>query len=210
MSTPLASPPHANLHQELASLQTALCTPWPTLLTIVAAAWAAWHTTFHHGPTAALTLLGAQLALLAVIDLRTLTLPHLLTSLLALTGSIFAPLLLHITLLSSTIGGLLAFGGAFGLMALTDKLTGRASLGGGDVWLITAIGFWLGAGGLPLFVLASALTGIVSVIFSHLRSRTRQPFPFGPALAAAGWLAMLYQPLYWHTVHQIAAGFPGA
>lgn len=198
------TPTPAQLYAELPAIRAALRTPWPTLLTLAAALWAGAHSGFYPAHTAILALLGAQLALLAVVDARTLTLPHTLTGLLALTGMVFAPILPHVGILSSTLGGLVAFVGAVGCMVLADKLAGKPSLGGGDVWLITAIGCWLGAGGLPMFLLATAGAGVATLLANRLTRRAER-FPFGPALAAGGWLAMLYQSAYWHTIQTLTA-----
>jgi leader peptidase (prepilin peptidase)/N-methyltransferase len=72
--------------------------------------------------------------------------------------------------------------------------TGKEGMGYGDFKLYAALGAWLGWKILPLVILLSAATGaVLGIALILLRGRDRsQPIPFGPYLAAAGWLAMLY------------------
>ena len=57
-----------------------------------------------------------------------------------------------------------------------------------------ALGAWLGWKLLPLVILLSAASGaVLGILLIVMRGRDRAaPMPFGPYLAAAGWLAMLY------------------
>jgi leader peptidase (prepilin peptidase)/N-methyltransferase len=71
--------------------------------------------------------------------------------------------------------------------------TGKEGMGYGDFKLLAALGAWLGYQHLFTIVILSAavgaLLGITLIVF---RGRDRQvPMPFGPFLAAAGWLAMV-------------------
>jgi leader peptidase (prepilin peptidase)/N-methyltransferase len=66
-------------------------------------------------------------------------------------------------------------------------------MGYGDFKLLAALGAWFGWHALPQIILlsslAGALFGIAMIIF---RGRDRQiPMPFGPYLAAAGWVSLL-------------------
>ena len=73
-------------------------------------------------------------------------------------------------------------------------VTGKEGMGYGDFKLFAALGAWLGWKSLPLIILLSAATGAVvgiTMILAKGRDRS-QPMPFGPYLAAAGWLAMMY------------------
>lgn len=77
---------------------------------------------------------------------------------------------------------------------LFKLLTGRIGMGNGDFKLLALFGAWLGWQQLPLIILLSAgvgaIVGIAMIVFMD-RERQR-PIPFGPYLAAAGWIAMLY------------------
>jgi leader peptidase (prepilin peptidase)/N-methyltransferase len=72
--------------------------------------------------------------------------------------------------------------------------TGKEGMGYGDFKLLAALGAWLGWKMLPVVVLLSSLVGavvgIAMILFAkHGRDK---PIPFGPYLAAAGFLALLY------------------
>ena len=75
-------------------------------------------------------------------------------------------------------------------------LTGKEGMGYGDFKLLGALGAWLGWQMLPLVLLLSALTGaVVGIALIVLRGRDRNvPIPFGPYLAAAGWIALMWGP----------------
>lgn len=77
-------------------------------------------------------------------------------------------------------------------------LTGKEGMGYGDFKLLAALGAWLGWQALPLVILLSSLVGaVVGMAGILLLKRGRDvPIPFGPYLAAAGWLALLWgEPL---------------
>jgi leader peptidase (prepilin peptidase)/N-methyltransferase len=69
-------------------------------------------------------------------------------------------------------------------------------MGYGDFKLLAALGAWLGWQMLPLIILLSAVVGAISGILMIVIKRHERsvPIPFGPYLAAAGWIAMLYGP----------------
>jgi leader peptidase (prepilin peptidase) / N-methyltransferase len=74
--------------------------------------------------------------------------------------------------------------------------TGREGMGYGDFKLLAALGAWLGWQMLPLIILLSAVVGaLVGIAMILLLGRDRQvPIPFGPYLAAAGWIALCWGP----------------
>jgi leader peptidase (prepilin peptidase)/N-methyltransferase len=73
-------------------------------------------------------------------------------------------------------------------------VTGKEGMGYGDFKLFAALGAWLGWKLLPLIILLAAGSGaVLGIGMILLRGRNRAaPLPFGPYLAIAGWLAMLY------------------
>jgi leader peptidase (prepilin peptidase)/N-methyltransferase len=75
-------------------------------------------------------------------------------------------------------------------------LTGKEGMGYGDFKLLGALGAWLGWQMLPLVLLLSALAGaVVGIALIVIRGRDRNvPIPFGPYLAAAGWIALMWGP----------------
>ncbi len=75
-------------------------------------------------------------------------------------------------------------------------LTGKEGMGYGDFKLLGALGAWMGWQMLPLILLLSAFTGaVVGIGLILFRGRDRNvPMPFGPYLAAAGWIALVWGP----------------
>ena len=73
-------------------------------------------------------------------------------------------------------------------------VTGKEGMGYGDFKLLGALGAWLGYQSLFTIVMMSAVVGaLLGIALIVLRGRDRQvPMPFGPFLAAAGWLTMLF------------------
>jgi leader peptidase (prepilin peptidase)/N-methyltransferase len=67
-------------------------------------------------------------------------------------------------------------------------------MGYGDFKLFAALGAWMGWVMLPLIILLSAFTGaVVGIALIVARGRDRNiPIPFGPYLAAAGWIALMW------------------
>jgi len=73
-------------------------------------------------------------------------------------------------------------------------LTGKEGMGHGDFKLLSMLGAWLGWQSLPLIIIVSSLLGSVVgigliLLGGHQKS---QPIPFGPYLALAGWISLLY------------------
>jgi leader peptidase (prepilin peptidase)/N-methyltransferase len=75
-------------------------------------------------------------------------------------------------------------------------LTGKEGMGHGDFKLLSALGAWLGWQMLlPIVLLSAGVGAVVGVGLIALRRTQRgTPIPFGPFLAGAGWIAMLWGP----------------
>ncbi|WP_435100607.1 prepilin peptidase [Arhodomonas sp. AD133] len=73
-------------------------------------------------------------------------------------------------------------------------VTGKEGMGYGDFKLLALLGAWLGWQSLPLVIILSSLVGAVvgMALIAGLGRHRDQPIPFGPYLAAAGWIAMLW------------------
>jgi leader peptidase (prepilin peptidase)/N-methyltransferase len=93
-------------------------------------------------------------------------------------------------------GGLAGYLSLWSIYHLFRLLTGKEGMGYGDFKLLAALGAWLGWQMLPLIILLSAAVGaVVGISLIVLKRHERSvPIPFGPYLAAAGWIAMLYGP----------------
>jgi leader peptidase (prepilin peptidase)/N-methyltransferase len=95
---------------------------------------------------------------------------------------------------SSIIGGAAGYLSLWSVYWLFKLLTGKEGMGYGDFKLLAAFGAWLGWQPLLLIVLLSAFAGaVIGVGLIVFRGRDRNiPIPYGPYLAIAGWIAMLW------------------
>jgi len=162
-------------------------------ITAVLSAWVAWHFGFGLTGLAALALTFVLIAL-TFIDADTtllpdsLTLPLLWAGLLLNTGSTFAPLS------EAVIGAAAGYLILWTIYWLFKLATGKEGMGYGDFKLLAALGAWFGWKMLlPILLLSSVVGATVGVILLVLARRGRDiPIPFGPYLAAAGFIALLY------------------
>lgn len=92
------------------------------------------------------------------------------------------------------IGGAVGYLSLWSVYWLFKIVTGKEGMGHGDFKLLAALGAWLGWQALPIIILMSAVVGATfGILMIVLRGRDRAvPMPFGPFLAAAGWISMLY------------------
>lgn len=140
---------------------------------------------------AALALVGWWLLGLALVDLASLRLPDLGTLPLLLAGIVAAALgLLPITAVEAALGATLGFLGFAALGFLWRRWRGVDALGLGDAKLLAAAGAWLGTATLAWVVLVAAVLGIGHALLAGRRLGSREPIPFGPALAAGFWLVL--------------------
>ncbi len=115
-----------------------------------------------------------------------------------LTMSLAHPLpgaeVLFISSSDAIIGAMAGYLGLWSVYQLFRLITGKEGMGYGDFKLLAALGAWLGWQQLPIIILLSAVVGaVVGIALIVFRGRDRQvPIPFGPYLAAAGWISMLF------------------
>jgi leader peptidase (prepilin peptidase)/N-methyltransferase len=73
-------------------------------------------------------------------------------------------------------------------------LTGKEGMGYGDFKLLAALGAWMGWQFLPLMILMSSVVGaafgLILMGTGHLQRD--KPMPFGPFIAAAGWITLIW------------------
>ncbi|MFL6676502.1 MAG: prepilin peptidase [Massilia sp.] len=117
-----------------------------------------------------------------------LTYPLLWLGLLVNLDGTFVPLR------DAVIGAAAGYLALWSVYWLFKLATGKEGMGYGDFKLLAALGAWLGWTMLPTIILLSsvvgALVGISLIVFAK-RGREK-PIPFGPYLAAAGLIALLY------------------
>jgi leader peptidase (prepilin peptidase)/N-methyltransferase len=173
--------------------------PLVELSTALLSAWVAWHFGFSAAAACGLVLTWSLIALTGIdVDHQLLpdgiTLPLLWMGLLA--AVIIGPSANALPVSPSEA----VQGAAAGYLSLWlvfhafRLLTGKEGMGYGDFKLFGALGAWLGWKVLPLIILLSAASGaVLGILMIVLRGRDRAaPMPFGPYLAAAGWIAMMY------------------
>jgi len=131
----------------------------------------------------------------AVIDLRTTLLPDGLTLPLLWLGLVAAATgVAPVTPADAILGAAAGYLILWGLYHVFRLLTGKEGMGYGDFKLLAALGAWVGWQGLPVvIILASGVGAIVGLGMIALRGHDRAvPIPFGPFLAAGGWIALLW------------------
>jgi len=174
--------------------------PLIELLTAILSGWIAWHFGFTAATLCALGVTWCLVALTAIdIDHQLLpdsiTLPLLWAGLLAavLIGPIAgAPL--PVAQRDAILGACAGYLSLWLVFHAFRLLTGKEGMGYGDFKLFAALGAWLGWKLLPLVIILSAGAGaVIGIALILLRGRDRAaPMPFGPYLAIAGWIALLY------------------
>jgi leader peptidase (prepilin peptidase)/N-methyltransferase len=97
---------------------------------------------------------------------------------------------------AAVIGALAGYLSLWSIYQLFKLITGKEGMGYGDFKLFAALGAWLGWQMLPLIILLSAVVGsIVGIgLIVFTRHGRQVPIPFGPYLAAAGFVAMIWGP----------------
>lgn len=99
---------------------------------------------------------------------------------------------------NSIIGALVGYLSLWSVFWAFKLLTGKEGMGYGDFKLLAALGAWLGWQAIPAIILISSLLGSIVGLSLLLMRRHEQgkPIPFGPYIAAAGWIALIWgQPL---------------
>ncbi len=95
---------------------------------------------------------------------------------------------------ASIIGATAGYLSLWSIYHLFRLLTGKEGMGYGDFKLLGAIGAWVGWQSLPVVILFSSVVGAaIGIGLILFRGRDHNlPMPFGPFLAAAGWLTLLW------------------
>ncbi len=148
---------------------------------------------------ASLAMVGAvaltwALVTLTMIDIDHQLLPDNITLPLLWLGLLFNIFGTFATLQDAVIGAAVGYLFLWSIYWLFKLLTGKEGMGYGDFKLLAALGAWLGWQDLPLIVLLSSLVGAIAGIALMLMRRQGKdiPIPFGPYLAVAGWIALVW------------------
>ena len=184
--------------------------PLVEALTGVLSALVAWKLGFGWPSLAALAFTWFLVAL-AGIDIDHQLLPDSLTLPLMWMGlvlSLFAPgpggAPIPVDPRASLIGAAVGYASLWSVYHLFRALTAREGMGYGDFKLLAALGAWLGWRMLlPLVLIAAAVGAVTGIVLMAVRGRSRAaPIAFGPFLAAAGWLMLMFG-------HRLVSGYLG-
>ena len=167
--------------------------PLIELLTALMSGLTAWHFGFGSGALFAVILTWALIAM-SFIDIDHQLLPDDITLPVLWLGMLLSLFALYTDMQSAIIGAVAGYLSLWLVYQIFKLVTGKEGMGYGDFKLFALFGAWLGWQSLPLILLLSSLVGAaVGITLILFRGRDRQlPIPFGPYLAAAGWIAMLW------------------
>jgi leader peptidase (prepilin peptidase)/N-methyltransferase len=136
------------------------------------------------------------LVYLAYIDLRTFRLPDVITLPLILSGLLVSGFSNQgfVSFWDSAIGAILGYLSLWLLNSLYRFAKQQDGIGMGDAKLLAALGAWLGWFALPGILLMASLTGLIGglIWLQWNKQNHHSAFPFGPFLAIAGIIELLW------------------
>lgn len=131
---------------------------------------------------------------LIYIDIDHQLLPDKITLPLLWLGLIANSFNLFTSLESAVYGAVAGYLSLWSVYWVFKLITGKEGMGYGDFKLLAALGAWAGLSQLPLIILLSSLVGaifgITMIVFK--KHEQQNPIPFGPYLAIAGWVALIW------------------
>ena len=190
------------LRGRCANCKSAISPRYPIVefVTALLAGFCAWH--FGPGWEALLAIvLTLFLIVITMIDADTQLIPDSIVYPLLWIGlamSLYHPLAgaqtLFISPKDAIVGAMAGYLSLWSVFWAFKLVTGKDGMGYGDFKLLAALGAWLGWQQLPMIIMMSAVVGAVfNIVMIAARGRDRNvPIPFGPYLAAAGWVTMIW------------------
>lgn len=153
----------------------------------------AWHYGVSWDTLAMLVLTWGLLAM-SLIDADHQLLPDALVLPLLWLGLILNSFGLFVSLSAAVWGAAIGYMSLWSIFWLFKLVTGKEGMGYGDFKLLAMLGAWGGWQILPLTILLSSVVGaVLGVIILRLqRNSISNPIPFGPYLALAGWIALVW------------------
>ena len=135
-----------------------------------------------------------SLVAMAMIDLHKMILPDDITLPVLWLGLLLSLFNIFTDPVSSIIGAVAGYMTLWMVYQTFKLLTGKEGMGYGDFKLLALFGAWFGWEQLPLVIILSSATGAVIGISMMLikKHQREQPIPFGPYLAIAGWICMIW------------------
>lgn len=167
--------------------------PLVEVLTCFVSVYVAWKFGFTWQTVAALIFTWCCICLI-FIDLDFHLLPDQLTLLLLWIGLFASVFNLFCTSQDAIIGAIAGYLIFWTTQFLFEWTTGKTGMGQGDFKFLAAFGAFLGWQLLPLIILLASISGVIFTV-THMaikRHFKSVPLPFGPYLAVAGWVALLW------------------
>ena len=128
------------------------------------------------------------------IDIGHKLLPDNITLPLLWLGLLLSFFDVFVSLEDSVIGAMVGYMSLWSVFMLFKLITGKEGMGYGDFKLLAMLGAWLGWKPLLVVILTSSMVGAIvgiSMIVMKVNERGTK-IPFGPYLAAAGWITLLW------------------
>ncbi|MFL9814634.1 prepilin peptidase [Stutzerimonas sp. VN223-3] len=163
------------------------------LLCGLLSAYVAWHLGFSWQAGAMLLVTWGLLAM-SMIDVDHQLLPDSIVLPLLWLGLIVNSFGLFASLSDALWGAIIGYLSLWSVYWVFKLITGKEGMGYGDFKLLAMLGAWGGWQVLPLTILLSSVVGAVlgTIMLRVQKAESSTPIPFGPYLAIAGWIAMLW------------------
>ena len=143
-----------------------------------------------------------SLVSMSVIDIHKQILPDDITLPILWLGLLISIYSIFTDPVSSIIGAAAGYMILWCIYQLFKLLTGKEGMGFGDFKLLALFGAWFGWELLPLVIILSSATGaIIGILMIVVKKHEKStPIPFGPYLAIAGWISMMWgtQIMHWY------------
>ena len=167
--------------------------PFIELLSAILAATCAWYFGFSLAGFAAIVLTWALISL-SWIDYDTQYLPDQITLPFLWLGLILNINNTFTDINSAIIGAVAGYLSLWTVYHSFKLITKKEGMGYGDFKLLAMLGAWMGWQFLPVIIILSSLVGsIIGIALILFKKHQREkPIPFGPYLAIAGWIALLW------------------
>tara|TARA_R110000868_G_scaffold113997_3_gene305813 strand:+ start:207 stop:1073 length:867 start_codon:yes stop_codon:yes gene_type:complete len=167
--------------------------PFVEILTCFISTYVAWRFGVS-GQTLSALIFSWMLISLTFIDLDYYLLPDQLTLSLMWVGLFSSIFSLFATPQDAIIGAMTGYLIFYGLQLIFGWATGKVGMGQGDYKFLAALGAFSGWQQLPLIILLASICGILFTLVHMLikHSFKSVPLPFGPYLAVAGWVALMW------------------
>ena len=183
------------LRGKCASCKTPISPQYPLveLFTAIVSVAVGWHFGVSLQAMAALLLSWCLIAA-SGIDIGHKLLPDNITLPLLWLGILLSLFDVFVSLQDSVLGVMLGYMSLWTVFILFKLFTGKEGMGYGDFKLLAMLGAWLGWKPLFVVILTSSLVGAIVGIGMILLKKTERDtqIPFGPYLAAAGWITLLW------------------